>query len=120
MRKKVEIFLKPPACACTGAITSLAEQEKYSRAELLLDILEDHPDKVETQAYYLVDGSSYGEVLKLLASYLRDAGEEEFADRVAFSIKYVTPSIAIDGKLKYIGEAPDIDKFLDEIGLKNA
>ena len=46
--------------------------------------------------------------------------EEELADRVAFSIRQVTPSIAVDGKLKYVGDAPELKDFLKELGLTPA
>jgi len=116
--KKVEMFLRPMGCACTGGVTSLREQEEYSRMELLMDILEDYPEQVELHTYYLVDDSTYGESLRKLAGYLRAAGEEDFADRIAFSLKHVTPAVVVDGVLKYMREVPDIDGFLRETGIE--
>jgi hypothetical protein len=116
--RQVEFFVRSMGCACSGLSLSMREQEKITRAELLMQRLKDYPEEVETRVYHLLDDSEGTEGLTRLAGYLRRAGEEDFADRIAFSIKYVTPSIAVDGELKYMGDAPDVDDFLAELALQ--
>ena len=52
----------------------------------------------ELVACDLGDDTVYDDALKVLARYLREAGEAEFADRVAFALNSVTPSLAVDGR----------------------
>lgn len=46
---------------------------------------------------------------------LRDAGEPELADRLAYAVKDATPSVAVDGKLIWIGDCPPIVDFVERL-----
>jgi len=109
--KRVEVFLGPVACSCSG-VFSLRDQEKHSRAEMLITALRDRPDDIELRVYDPSEDNAYAEYMKKLKGYLRQVGEEEFADRIAFSLKQVTPAIAVDGILECYGSVPEIKGFL--------
>lgn len=115
----VEVFLGPIACACSGLV-NLKEEEKYTQAEMIIKALREHPDEVELLVYRAGNEETYGDFLSRLATHLRSAGEDDFADRVAFSIRYVTPAVAVDGALKYFGQVPSVNEFLVELGIKGS
>jgi hypothetical protein len=108
---RVEIFLGPIACSCSG-IFSLRDQEKHSQAGMLIAALKDRPNEVDLRVYDPSEDSAYAEYMKKLKGYLRQAGEDELADRIAFSLKQVTPAIAVDGKLVYFGTVPEAFELL--------
>jgi len=112
--KRVEIFLGPLACSCSG-VFSLRDQEKHSQAEMLIAALRDHPDDIELRVYDPSEDNAYAEYMKKLKGYLRQAGEDELADRIAFSLKQVTPAIAVDGELVYYGTVPELADFLSRL-----
>ena len=105
------MFLGPIACSCSG-VFSLRDQEKHSQAEMLIAALREHPDEVEVCVYDPSEDSAYAEYMRKLKGYLRQAGEEELADRAAFSLKQITPAIAVDGRLEHVGKVPDPDDLL--------
>jgi hypothetical protein len=114
---KVEIFLGPMACSCSG-MPSPAKLEKIDRAlNLRRSIEKDYGGFLEVRTYDLGDEADYEEGLKLLGGYLKDAGETDLADRLAFAINDATPSVAVDGKLLWIRECPDIDELGKATGL---
>jgi hypothetical protein len=45
-------------------------------------------------------------------------GEDELAHRLAFSVRQVTPAIAVDGDPVCLGEVPEPADFLRGFGLK--
>ena len=94
--RKVEIFLGPMACTCSG-MPSPAKLEKIDRAiNLRRSIEKDHGDAFQIKTWDLGDDSSYEEGLKLLGRYLRDAGDTDLADRLAFAVNDATPSVAVE------------------------
>lgn len=107
--KKVEFFIPAPSCACSGA-AFLRDQEKLSRMLALMEEVEERFPGVELVRHDMVDESAYSDNLKVLARYLREAGEEDFASRVAFSLKFVLPAVAVDGKLVAYGKVPGVDE----------
>lgn len=110
----VEIFLGPMVCACSGLVDLKAE-EKHTRAEMIARALRERPDSVELEVLRADDECSYPAFFKRLSSLLAQAGEEEFADRVGFSIRYVTPAIAVDGELRCFGTVPDVAEFISTL-----
>lgn len=112
--KKVEVFLGPVACSCSG-VFSLRDQEKHSRAEMLIAALRDRPDVIELRVYDPSEDNAYAEYMKKLKGYLRQAGEDELADRIAFSLKQITPAIAVNGILECYGSVPCTGEFLDRL-----
>ncbi len=114
MKRTVEVFLGPMACACSGLV-DLKEEEKHTRAEMVIEALEKRPDEVDLLVHRASDEEGYPDLLQRLSGYLRNAGEDEFADRVAFSIRYVTPAIVVDGELRHFGRVPGAEEFLEEL-----
>jgi len=115
-RRRVEIFLGPMACSCSG-MPSPAKLEKIDSALILKRSIEkDYGDAFQIKTWDLGDDSSYEEGLKLLERYLRDTGETDLAEGLAFAINDATPSVAVDGKLVWIRDCPVIDDFLDRFG----
>jgi hypothetical protein len=112
--RRVEIFLGPMACSCSG-VFALRDQEKHSRAEMLIAALRERPDEVELRIFDPSEDGAYAEYMKKLKGYLRQAGEDELADRIAFSLKQVTPAVAVDGRLECFGTAPDATEFLEKL-----
>ena len=115
MPKKVEFFIPAPSCACSGA-AFLRDQEKLSRIMALMAEIGERFPGVELVRHDMVDESAYSDNLKVLARYLRDAGEEDFASRVAFSLKFVLPAVAVDGKLVSYGKVPEVDEVAAAMG----
>ena len=113
--KKVELFIPAPSCACSGA-AFLRDQEKISRMLALVAELEERLPGVELVRHDLGDESAYSDNLKVLARYLREAGEEEFASRIAFSLKFVLPAVAVDGRLVSYGKVPGTDEVVAAAG----
>lgn len=113
-RGKVEFFIPAPSCACSGA-ASTREQEKLSRLMALMAELEENYPGVELVRRAMSDDSAYSQNLKALASYLREAGEEDFASRIAFSLRYVLPAVAVDGKLVAYGRVPEVEEIAGAI-----
>jgi hypothetical protein len=109
--KRVEIFLGPIACSCSG-VFSLRDQEKHSQAEMLIAALQDHGDEIDLHVYDPSEDGAYAEYMKKLRGYLRRAGEDDLADRIAFSLKQITPAVAVDGKLECLGAVPAGDDFI--------
>lgn len=115
--KKVEVFPGPVACDCSG-IGTPREQEKQSRLSRIITALEmDYAGSVKLVQRSIFDDTQYAESLRILAGYLRAKGEDDLADRVAFSVRQVTPAIAVDGELLYVGNAPELPAFLEQLGL---
>jgi hypothetical protein len=112
--RRVEIFLGPMACSCSG-VFDLRDQEKHSRTEMLIASLRERQDEVELRVFDPSEDGAYAEYMKKLRSYLRQAGEGELADRIAFSLKQITPAVAVDGKLECIGSVPSAGEFLDRL-----
>ncbi|MEJ5185686.1 MAG: hypothetical protein WHT46_01220 [Candidatus Geothermincolales bacterium] len=110
-RHHVEFFVPAPACSCSGQ-ASLRHSEKLSRLESLMSAMENAFPSVEITRYAMTDDEGYAEGLRRLAAYLVDAGEEDFASRVAFSLRYVLPAVAVDGKLVAYGRVPDLEEVL--------
>ena len=111
--RKVEIFLGPMACSCSG-MPSPAKLEKVDGAlNLRRSIEKEYGDAFQVKTWDLGEDSNYEEGLKLLGDYLRDAGEGELADRLAFAVNDATPSVAVDGKLVWIRDCPDMGDFLE-------
>ncbi len=107
--QKVEFFIPAPACSCSGPV-SLRDAEKLSRLEVLMSEVERRFPSAELVRYPMSDDRAYTEGLARLASYLREAGEEDFASRVAFSLRYVLPAVAVDGRLVAYGRVPDLEE----------
>lgn len=106
--KRIEFFVPAPVCTCSGPV-SLRDAEKLSRLEVLMAEVEERFPAAEITRYPMDDDNAYAEGLRRLAAYLREAGEEDFASRVAFSLKYVLPAVAVDGKLVAYGRVPDLE-----------
>jgi len=112
-RRLVEIFLGPMACSCSG-MPSPAKLEKIDRALKLRRFLEkEQHETFQVKTWDLGDESIYEEGLRLLRGHLRDSGEIDLADRLAFAVNDATPSIAVDGKLEWIHDCPETADFLD-------
>ena len=105
------MFLGPISCSCSG-VFSLRDQERHSRAEMLIAALKDHPGEVDLHVYDPSEDSAYAAYMQKLKGYLRQAGEEELADRAAFSLRQITPAVALDGKLEYFGTVPEAAEIL--------
>jgi len=112
--KKVEFFIPTPACACSGA-SFLRDQEKLTEMLTIMAELEERFPDVELVRHDMVDESAYSNNLKVLAAYLREAGEDDFSSRIAFSLKYVLPAIAVDGKLVAYGKVPEMEEVTGAI-----
>ncbi len=110
----VEIFIGPIACTCAGGPTP-ARQEKITRALALKAALEKDAG-FEVRAWMLGEDADYEEGMRALRGYLEGAGETELAENLAFSLNSATPSVAVDGELKYIGEVPAAELFFEEAG----
>lgn len=106
---QVEFFIPAPACTCSGPV-SPREAEKLSRLEVLMSEVQERFPRVEMVRYPMEDDRAYSEGLRRLASYLREIGEEDFASRVAFSLRYVLPAVAVDGKLVAYGRVPSLEE----------
>lgn len=106
---RVEFFIPAPACSCAGPV-SLREAEKLSRLEVLMSKVEERFPSAEITRYSMADDRGYTEGLARLAAYLSRAGEEDFASRVAFSLRYVLPAVAVDGRLVAYGRVPDLEE----------
>lgn len=103
---RVEFFIPAPACTCSGPL-SLRDAEKLSRLEVLMSEVKRRLPSAEIIRYSMADDRGYVEGLSKLAAYLHEAGEEDFASRIAFSLRYVLPAVAADGKLVAYGRVPD-------------
>jgi len=106
----VEFFVPVPACACSGAAFT-RDMDRITRLEKLMEGLAERFPGLEIVRRAMAEEGSYAENLKALASLLRKAGEEDFADRVAFSLRYVLPAVAVDGELVAFGRVPDIEEI---------
>ena len=116
-KKRVEIFIGPIACSCAGGL-SPARQEKITRAFELESALRGMSDRFEIRTWRLGDDEDYEEGLAALGGYLREAGEGDLADRLAFALNDATPSMALDGKLVWIRACPTLDELaLNQEGL---
>ncbi|MDI6875118.1 hypothetical protein [Candidatus Solincola sp.] len=109
VNRRIEFFIPAPACSCSGPV-SLRDAEKLSRLEVLMSEVEERFPSVEMVRYSMDDDHAYTEGLGKLAGYLREAGEEDFASRVAFSLRFVLPAVAVDGKLVAYGRVPDLEE----------
>jgi hypothetical protein len=94
----------------------MRDQEKISRMMALMAEVEDRFPHLELVRRDLVDESAYSDNLKRLAAYLRQAGEEEFASRIAFSLKYVLPAVAVNGRLVAYGRVPELEEVAGAMG----
>ena len=110
-KRHVEIFIGPIACSCAGG-PSPAKQEKITRALALEGMLKEMGDRFDVHTWRLGDDDDYEEGMAALRKYLREAGEEELADRLAFALNDATPSVALEGRLEYLGEVPTSERFL--------
>ncbi len=106
---RVDIFVPVPACACSGAAFT-RDMDRLTRLEKLMEELEKRSPRLEIVRHAMADEGTYAENLKLLASLLRKAGEDDFADRVAFSLRYVLPAVAVNGELVVFGRVPEIEE----------
>jgi hypothetical protein len=96
---------------------SPAKLQKIDRALTLRRFLEkEQQDTFQVKTWDLGDESIYEEGLRLLRDYLRDGGEGDLADRLAFAINDATPSIAVDGKIAWIRDCPETADFMDRFG----
>lgn len=117
VKRRVEIFIGPAACSCAGGL-SPAKQDKIARAFALKSALRGISDRFEIRTWRLGDDEDYEEGLATLVGYLRDAGEEDLADRLAFALNDATPSVALDGKLVWVRDCPTFDELaLNQEGL---
>ena len=105
----VEIFIGPIPCSCAGG-PSPARQEKITRAFALKSALE-KDDGFDMRTWMLGEDGDYDEGLRTLRRYLDRAGEEELASNLAFTVNTATPSVAVDGQLRYLGDAPLPEEF---------
>lgn len=110
-RKKVEIFIGPVACTCAGGPTP-ARQEKITRAFALEGSLRGMDDLYEVRTWRLGDDRDYREGMRALGRCLAAAGEEELAGRLAFALDHATPSVAVDGELRWFRDCPAVEEFL--------
>jgi|BarGraNGADG00312_2_1021985.scaffolds.fasta_scaffold56694_2 hypothetical protein len=110
-KRHVEIFIGPIACSCAGG-PSLAKQEKITRAFALEGALKEMGDRFEVRTWRLGDDDDYEEGMAALRKYLRGAGEEELADKLAFVVNEATPSVALDGKLMWVRDCPTVDEIV--------
>jgi len=94
----------------------MRDQEKISRLLALMAELEEKFPGVELVRHAMSDESAYSENLKALASYLREAGVEDFASRIAFSLKFVLPAVAVNGKLVAYGRVPELEEVTEAMG----
>jgi len=116
VKRRVEIFIGPTACSCAGG-PSPARQEKIAKAFALKSDLEGMVDRCDVRTWRLGDDEDYEEGLVILGGYLREAGEGELADRLAFALNDATPSVALDGKLVWVRDCPTVDELaLDQEG----
>ncbi|MBC7246714.1 MAG: hypothetical protein H5T73_02890 [Actinobacteria bacterium] len=112
--KRIEFFIPAPACACSGA-AFLRDTEKLSRLEMFMDAVTEKYPSAEIIRYAMEQYEAYAEGLRRLAAYLREAGEEDFASRIAFSLRYVLPAVAVDGKLVANGRVPDMEDVVQAL-----
>ena len=112
-KRNVEIFIGPIACSCAGG-PSPARQEKITRAFALKSALV-KDDGFEMRTWMLGEDDDYDEGMRTLGKYLERAGEEELAANLAFAVNSATPSVAVDGRLEYRGEAPTLERFLADV-----
>ena len=110
VKRRVEIFIGPIACSCAGG-PSPARQDKTARAFALEQALKGMSDRFDVRTWRLGDDEDYEEGLTALRRYLREAGEVELADKLAFAVNDMTPSVALDGKLIRVGDCPIIDEI---------
>ena len=113
VKRKVEIFIGPIACSCAGGL-SPAKQEKITRAFALEGALKEMGDRFEVKTWRLGDDDDYDEGLPVLRRYMREAGEEELADRLAFALNDAMPSVALDGKLRWVRDCPTFDEVVSK------
>ncbi len=115
-RREVEIFLGPMACSCAG-MPSPAKMEKVSRALNLERALQkDYEGVFSVKTWNLGADEEYEEGINVLGAYLDDAGEAELAEHPVFAVRDVTPSVAVDGKLVWIGDCPEAAGYLERFG----
>jgi hypothetical protein len=110
VKRRVEIFIGPTACSCAGGL-SPARQEKITRAFELESALRGMSDRFEIRTWRLGDEEDYEEGLAALGGYLREAGEGDLADKLAFAVNDMTPAVALDGKLIRFRDCPTIDEI---------
>jgi len=110
-KRHVEIFIGPIACSCAGG-PSPAKQEKITRALALEGTLKEMGDRFDVHTWRLGDDDDYEEGMAALRKYLREAGEEELADRLAFALNDATPSVALDRKLMWVRDCPTVEELL--------
>ena len=114
-RHRVEIFLGPLACSCAG-MPSPAKLEKIDRSLRLISGLEENcGDVFSVKTWDLGTDEDYEEGIQVLGRYLREAENEELADHLAFAVKDATPSVAVDGKLIWVHDCPDMEDFMERI-----
>lgn len=64
------------------------------------------------RAWRLGEDDTYDKGMRTLRKYLERAREEELAANLAFAVNSATPSLAVDGRLEYLAEAPTPERFL--------
>lgn len=107
----VEFFVPVAACACAGAAFT-RDMDRISRLEKLMEgLAERFPGLEIVRRAPLAEEKDYADDLKALSSLLWKAGEEDLADRVAFSLKYVLPAVAVNEELVAYGRVPDIEEI---------
>jgi hypothetical protein len=110
VKRHVEIFIGPIACSCAGG-PSPAKQEKIARAFALKSALE-KDEGFDVRTWRLGEDDDYEEGMLTLRGYLERAGEEGLAANLGFAVNSATPSVAIEGRLEYLGEVPTPERFL--------
>lgn len=112
-KRHVEIFIGPISCSCAGG-PGPAMQERITRAFALERGLKSMGDRFEVRTWRLGDDDDYEQGIAALGSYLREAGEEELADRLAFAVNDATPAVALDGRLIMFRDCPTADEIASD------
>lgn len=113
VKRRVEIFIGPIACSCAGG-PSPARQEKISMAFVLKSALEKE-EGFDVRTWRLGGYDDYDEGIRTLRKYLERAGEKELAANLAFALNIATPSVVVEGRLEYLGEAPTPERFIARV-----
>lgn len=66
----------------------------------------------DVRTWRLGEDDDYDEGMRKLRVYLEKAGEEELAANLAFAVNSAKPSVAVEGRLEYLGEAPSPERLL--------
>ncbi|HEY5530625.1 MAG TPA: hypothetical protein VIK22_01330 [Candidatus Anoxymicrobiaceae bacterium] len=115
-KRHVEIFIGPIACSCAGG-PSPAKQEKITRALALKWALQnEYKAEFDLRVFDLGNEYEYEEGYRMLRQRLEEVGERERAQGAAYALKDLTPAVAVDARLEWIGDAPIIEDFMRRLG----